>query len=187
MDRIGKSLGLGDELRELDLVERAEPVGQLHASLKPLVALPWRGALPLAGGDVQALDGKRLAAGAARGRHGSERGLARDFVLGLQRRNGVDQCVERKAAFRHHPWGQGCRHRAHGFGQRVAHIDGVAGRVGAQLEAVVEVGGRERRVKNGLQAQVGFARQCRALPRSLVAQGTGICRSGAGVRVLVRI
>ena len=78
VDRVGEGLRLDHELGVLDLVERAGAVGQLHAGLEGAVALAGARRFPFAGVLVEAFDRDRLAAGAARGRHGRERGVAGD-------------------------------------------------------------------------------------------------------------
>jgi len=94
---VGKGLRLGDEFRELDFVQRAGAVGQLHAGLEGAVAPPRGGHFPLAGVLVLAFDGERLAAGAARGRQRGQGGVAGDGVLQRQRGDGVHQGVKRRA------------------------------------------------------------------------------------------
>ena len=77
--RVGKGLGLDHELGELDVVERAGPVGQLHAGLQGAVALAQARRFPFAGGVAQAFDRKRLAAHAAGAGQGGQQRIARDL------------------------------------------------------------------------------------------------------------
>ncbi len=94
---VGEGLGLHHELGELDVVERARAIGQLHAGLQRAVALVRPGAFPFAALRVEALHRERLAADAARGRQGREHRVARDLVFQRQRRDDVDQRVQRGA------------------------------------------------------------------------------------------
>ena len=99
-DGIGKSLSFHDKFRVFNLVECAQPIGQLHASLKSAVALARNRQLPLGSSNVQALHSKRFAASAARGWHGGECGLTRHFTVNSHRRNHINQCVQARLFFR---------------------------------------------------------------------------------------
>ena len=96
---IGKGLGLGGKFGELDLVECTGAVGQLHARLEGVVALAGTHAFPVARGFVEAFDTERLAARPARGGLHLQCRLARDALLHLDGRDGIDQAIKRQLAF----------------------------------------------------------------------------------------
>ena len=169
IDGVGKRLGLDHKLRKLDLVERARAVGQLHAGLKALVALAGRGGLPLLRHLVETLDGKGLAARAARGRQRRQCGVARHRLLGLQRGDDVDQRVQPQTALVQ----QGRHGQLHG----IVGIHRVAGGLGAAVQAV----------KGSAIHGLGYI----GIERGLLAQrglgsALGLLRHGALGRVAAR-
>ncbi|MNV68695.1 hypothetical protein D3C71_1615640 [compost metagenome] len=172
VDGVGKGLCLDDKFRELDLVERAHAVGQLHTGLKALVALAGRRGFPLLGGFVQAFDRKRLAACAACGWQRGQGGVARHHVFRLQGRNDVDQCVQPGAALQ--------RERGHGHLQGIVHIPRVLQRVRATVQPVV-VARRHRRsgsIEPGFLPSGGLGRIFRVWRQStlgrVAARGPGV-------------
>jgi hypothetical protein len=92
--RIGKGLHLHDEFRELDLVQGARAVGQLHAGLERRVALSGMRRFPVLRGLVEAFDGERFAARAPRGRQRGQRRLTRNRGLQRDGRDRIDQRIE---------------------------------------------------------------------------------------------
>ncbi|MPN48088.1 hypothetical protein SDC9_195692 [bioreactor metagenome] len=97
---VHKALRLHHELRELDLVERAQAVGQLHTGLELAIALPCHRCFPLLRGLVEAFHRKRLAARTARGRHGCQRGVTRDELVSHDGGERIDQRIETTASLR---------------------------------------------------------------------------------------
>ena len=164
VDGVGKALCLHHEFRELDLVERAHAVGQLHPGLEAAVALAGCRGLPLLGGVVQPFNGKRLAAGAARGWQGGQGRVARDKAFGLDGRDHIDQRVQ--------PWAAFQAVRGHRHAQGIARIH----RVFVRLCTLVQV-----RIAGGVaRAQVGVER--RFLAQGGFKQGVA-CDGGRAVRV----
>ncbi|MCY1532061.1 hypothetical protein D9M68_673070 [compost metagenome] len=168
---VGKGLRLDHELGVLDLVERPGAVGQLHADLEGAVALPGRRRLPLAGEVVQAFDGHRLAAGAARRRHRRERGIARGQAFERDGRDDVDQRIEPAAALAG-GHGHAAGRRQVGIEQRlVAVAAGHLARIGMEHRlhaAVAAAGQRALGFGQGDIDRIGLARRIAARHQGVV-------------------
>ena len=98
IDGIGEILRLHDELRIFDLVEVPGAVRQLHARLERPVALASQRRFPDSGSVVQAFDGKRLAPGPPRGRHGGQGRVAGNQPFQCDGRNDIDQGIQTRFA-----------------------------------------------------------------------------------------
>jgi hypothetical protein len=129
IDRIGKRLNLHHELGIFDLVQGPRPVGQLHAGLERAITLAGLRHFPLLRRLVQALDPEGLAACAARRWKRGKRRFAGDRAFQRDRREHVDQGVERRLFLggRHWP-----RHRRVEIGIDAGNR---RGRVAARLDA----------------------------------------------------
>ena len=101
---VGKGLHFGDKFGKLNLIERAQPVGQLHPGLQLVVALTGAHDFPLAAEQIAPLHLKQLAACAAGGGLRLQDGLSGQGLLQGQLGNGIEQGIQLRAdGRRQHP------------------------------------------------------------------------------------
>ena len=93
---ITKGLGFHDELGKLDVVQRAGAVGQLNTCLQLHITLPHHRKFPTQMPFGLALNGERLAADTPGGWHGSKHRVARHRAFHGDRRNHINQGIQRR-------------------------------------------------------------------------------------------